>query len=247
MLGEGTAIRESSETPQLVGKGVYTLPEAARLLRVPVADLRRWVLGYRSGGRLYRPVLVQPEIYRFDNTCVLTFLTLVEALFVKLFHSEGVSLPVIRRAAQRAARVFGQPHPFALEKLHTDGRRIYAELTQEAPDPQVSSPRRWMEELDKGQLVFEVLASQWFRQLAYDSEGVARVFRPQPDNEKVLLDPTRSFGRPLVEPEKVPTWPLYAMVKGGTPEDEVAEWFCVSPESVRAAVEFESWLDQRAA
>ena len=34
--------------PKLVGVGLYTVPEAARLTKVPSPTIRRWLFGYRT-------------------------------------------------------------------------------------------------------------------------------------------------------------------------------------------------------
>src|SRR3954469_16888998 len=100
---------------RFVGVGLYTFPEAARIIGIAPAKLRRWVSQYRrkEPGAEY---LSKPVISRYfqESERVLTFLELVELLFVKLFREEGVSMPVIRKAAEEAARQFDTPYPFAV-------------------------------------------------------------------------------------------------------------------------------------
>jgi len=57
----------------------YSIPEAARYLRMPEATLRSWVVGRpyptAAGRRFFRPVIHLPE----DGSPVLSFVNMVEA------------------------------------------------------------------------------------------------------------------------------------------------------------------------
>lgn len=115
-----------------LGVGLYTYPGAARIIGVKPAKLRRWVVEYRyrANGH-YRHS--EPVINRyFDDEPVLTFLEVVELLFVRLFRDQGVSMPTIRRAAERAAERYDADYPFAVERFDTDGKHIFATLRTEA-------------------------------------------------------------------------------------------------------------------
>lgn len=62
---------------------------------------------------------------QFPEQSVLTFLELVELLFIRMFRDHGVSWSTIRRASERAAEQFGTPCPFAVRRFDTDGNRIF--------------------------------------------------------------------------------------------------------------------------
>jgi uncharacterized protein (DUF433 family) len=65
---------------------------------------------------------------------------------------------------------------------------------------------------------------------------------PLGTERRVLLDPNRQFGQPIVFKSGVRTEILYLAVKNGASEDEVAEWFEVERKDVQDAVEFEKRL-----
>jgi len=52
---------------------------------------------------------------------------------------------------------------------------------------------------------------------------------------RVVLDPNRQFGQPIVFKSGVRTEILYLAVKNGASEDEVAEWFEVERKDVQDA------------
>jgi uncharacterized protein (DUF433 family) len=222
-----------------VGVGLYSFPEAARIIGVNAAKLRRWVGQYRrkapGADHLSKPVIAR---YFQDGQHVLTFLELVELLFVRLFREEGVRMPVIRRAAEEAARRFDTPYPFAVKRFDTDGDRIFSTLQEEPREERVVT------ELGKKQLVFDTVVRPFFRKLEYRDSGDALRYWPMDREGRVVLDPQRSFGKPIDAETGVPTRALYdaVLAGGGQSPEVVAEWFGVPLEAVQAAVAFEASL-----
>jgi uncharacterized protein (DUF433 family) len=222
-----------------VGVGLYSYPEAARIIGISPAKLRRWAGQYRrkASGADY---LSKPVISRYfqDGQHVLTFLELVELLFVKLFRDEGVSMAVIREAAEEAVRRFDTPYPFAVKRFDTDGERIFATLQEEARDERATL------ELGRGQIVFDTVARPFFRKLEYRDGGDALRYWPMNRDGKVVLDPERSFGQPIDAQTGVPTRALYDAVLAGDGQspEVVAQWFGVPVDAVQAAVNFEQSL-----
>ncbi|MDQ7839472.1 MAG: hypothetical protein RDU83_00420 [bacterium] len=225
-----------------LGVGLYSVPEAARIIGVKTAKLRRWVSEYayemRNVQYYHRPI-----IQRFfgDGDQPIVFLELVELLFVRLFRREGVSMQTIRKAARSAAQLFETPYPFAVKRFDTDGKRIFATLLQSARAEE-SPDRRFIEELGKGQLVFESVASLFFRKLDF---GYAEALRywPLGREGRIVLDPERSFGKPIDAQTGVPTRALHdAVYTGGERPEVVAEWFDVPLVAVKTAVAYEDSL-----
>jgi len=231
---------ESTLNPsRYVGVGLYSFPEAARIIGITPAKLRRWAGQYRRKvpGTEY---LSKPVISRYfpDGEHVLTFLELVELLFVKLFREEGVSMQVIREAAEEAARRFDTPYPFAVKRFDTDGQRIFATLREE------SQEERSIVELGKGQYVFDAVVRLFSRKIEYQDGGDALRYWPRDREGRVVLDPQRSFGKPIDAETGVPTRALYdaVLAGGGQSPVVVAEWFGVPLDAVEAAVAFERSL-----
>lgn len=61
-------------------------------------------------------------------------------------------------------------------------------------------------------------------------------------HKRVVIDPTRAFGKPIVAKEAVPTRALFDAFLGEESIDRIAEMFEVSRSSASAAVEFEKHL-----
>src|SRR5207247_4602624 len=83
--------------------GLYSLPEAARLTRVPRQTLRNWVSGYgypRAGARVKAPPVIHSTAR--DTPGALSFVNLIEALALSGFREMAVPLQRVRRALEVA-------------------------------------------------------------------------------------------------------------------------------------------------
>jgi len=61
----------------------------------------------------------------------------------------------------------------------------------------------------------------------------------RPRSNRVILDPQRSFGEPIVADEGIPTDILASAYVAEGSVDAVARWYEVDPAAVEDAVEFE--------
>jgi uncharacterized protein (DUF433 family) len=233
-------MRTDSNTPDgLIGVGLYPFPEAARIIGVKPSTLRRWAkeYWYTSRGTTYLHHPLIPRHFGADASTI-TFLELIEFLFVKLFRVEGVSMPAIRKAAQRAAEMFGTPYPFAMKRFDTDGTHIFVTLQTETDD------QRAVEDLTRGQRAFETVVRAFFRKIDYQGDTAALRFWPLEHGGRVVLDPQRAFGRPIDAETGIATETLFdaVMAGGGQSPAEVAAWFNVPIAAVDAAVTYERML-----
>jgi len=234
----------ATDLRDLLGVGLYSIPEAARLIGVRSDKLRRWAEGYTFPGRRTEghsePVIVA-QLKSPGDLSVLTFNDLIELHFVSMFRAQGVSMPVIRAAADNARKLFQTTHPFAVERFDTDGKRIFATLTEAARRPSGIPQGRWMSELDKGQIVFERMVRPFLKKLDWDRRE-ARRYWPLGKDRRVVLDPSRAFGHPIDAETGVPTFALYQAFQGQQDEEAVADWYRIDVAAVRDAIEYEQSL-----
>lgn len=212
-----------------VGVGLYGLADAARLLHVAPSTLRSWLSP--TGG------LVPRRLPAEERT--ITFSELMELHFIAMFRSEGVSLQTIRLASAATAARFSTDYPFSVKRFDTDGRTVFATLTDEEQD------RIVIEDLKRGQYVFERIMKPFFHKLEFrGARDVAR-FWPMEKRGRVLLDPRRKFGRPIDAETGVPTRAIYNAYRAAGRQDErmIAKWFDVPLQAVNAAIAFESQFE----
>lgn len=235
-------MNHTKELEAYLGVGLYSFPEAGRIIGAKPSVLQRWARDYvyfdKDAVRQHASVISR---YFGQNSDTLTFLELIELLFISAFRSEGVSMQAIRKAAERAVTQFHTEYPFAVKRFDTDGKHIFATLREEASDLEL------IEELGKGQLAFDRVVKPLFRKLDYRDGADALRYWPLGHEGRIVLDPRRAFGKPIDNTTGLSTEILYEAVQaeGGQDPAEVADWFEVPIEAVTAAIQYESSLREK--
>jgi uncharacterized protein (DUF433 family) len=216
----------------LLGKGLYDYPFAARMIGVETRRLKRWI-GISSDSK---------PVFSSDSPIseTVTFMELMELMLIGMFRKDGVPLETIRQTAVVASKKFKTHHPFAVKRFDTDGKTIFATLSREETDQEI------LEDLARGQLVFERIIKPFFHKIEYETTDFDEALRYWPLNRtgRVVLDPNRRLGQPIDAETGVPTSALADAVDATGTQDveQVAKWFDVPTSAVLAAVEFERTL-----
>ncbi len=218
--------------------GIYTVRDAARLTGVSTGRIRRWLRGYRYHSRkkaYASPPLWQGQWKPIDHSLALGFLDLIEIRFVDGFLKAGISWRTLRQARERAEELFKVSHPFCTNQFVTDGREIFVELHRETGEPSLL-------DIVRRQQVFAQIINPFLKGLEFAVDS--RLLRWWPLGEKrfVVLDPTRNFGRPILDRHGVPTEVLAKAAKAAGSVNEVARWYEVPEQEIQDAVEFEQRL-----
>jgi hypothetical protein len=87
------------DTHSTLGTGIFTVPEAARLLQVTDTKMRGWIEGYRSAR--VGP-LIEAEIEKHGRSAALSFANLMEVRFIDAFVQLGVHVRTIRAILEEA-------------------------------------------------------------------------------------------------------------------------------------------------
>lgn len=209
----------------LLGVGIYSVSQAAALTKIPQHSIRRWLWGSGS------IPLWDPQLGRIDGGLYLGFHDLTEMKFVQVLREKGLSLYRVRKAIASLKARFG-PYPFSSHQFKTDGLRVYVDV-----DPAAF-------EAESGQSVFEYLSRELIDVCFDYSREAGNIARwwPLGKEKEVVIDPARSFGRPIVDPGGVSTEVLAQAVLVEGSEAWVANIYEVPQDSVHAAVEFERSL-----
>ena len=127
------------------------------------------------------------------------------------------------------------PHPFALQRLRIDGRSVFADIGAQLKDPKVL-------EIGRDQYVFDVVVSpSLFEAVDFSDKGSPLRLWPAGRDKLIVVDPSRSFGQPIVDQYGVPVSALVAAyIANDNDIDRVARWYDVSPGAVDAALRFEA-------
>jgi len=222
----------------LLGVGIYSVPEAARLTGVSSQRIRRWLQGYefRSAGETRRsPAVWTPDLPVIGGVLALSFRDLMEIRFVDAFLERGVSWKTLRAAEAAAAMEIHSSHPFSTRKFKAYGRTILYEFAT------AEGERRLLELVEGQYNIPAVVGPHLYSGVVFSKSRAVKWF-PLAGSQRVVLDPKRSFGQPIVVPESVPTKILAQAFRAEGSIERVARWFVVDPQSVEDAVEYENKL-----
>jgi uncharacterized protein (DUF433 family) len=225
-------------TGSLVGKGIYSVPDAARLVAIPSARINRWLGGrtriYRGEEIFDRP-LWHPELPEVDGQVNLSFRDLIELRLVDGFRHQGLSLPYIRKVVDAAQVIVGDTHPFTSYSFKTDGRRLYHEVLSRTEEPKLV-------EVLNGQHAFHSIISDGLKDIEFDKGGILALWRPTAGREQVVLDPRRSFGQPILADSGISTAIIQLASAAGRAPRQISHDFEIDERSVRSALAFEAKL-----
>lgn len=208
--------------------GIYSLPEAARLLRVTPARLSNWANGYTYKRK--EDLGVKPPVLQTDReqTRVINFRELFELRAVREFRKLEVKLETIRSIAKRLADELGTDYPFAAQPLFVNGKEL---VRQHGSD---------FIQVDTGQIVMARI-EDLRNELDFDDNIVA-AWRPRHGENDVVITPSVQFGDPVAKGTRIPTRSILRLFIAEQDLETVAEQFDLTPDQVRHVIEFEQSL-----
>lgn len=226
---------------RLVGVGIYTRADAARLLRMTPSRVSRWIKGYTywlkyraRPVRREQPAVVETDLPQVGDVFALSFLELIELRIVKAFVDRGVPLQRVRVAAEIACREFDTRHPFATRRVFVAGGNVFTELGGE--DVLELTPLRHLQ-IQSGELVRPFLEEIEFE----EKTTMAHRWWPLGRSKPIVLDPAVAFGAPVIESTATRT-DVIASLASITSVSEAAQAFRLATTAAEAAAEFELFL-----
>lgn len=213
------------------GLGVYTAPEAARMIGMRPVTLRRWVQGYEHHGKV-EEALWQPQYGVDEDGLLLGFRDLVEGRIVHALRAKGFGLPTVRICIERARQIVGDERPFSTRQFKTDGKSIFLEITEGLDEPELI-------DLKRRQGVFRRVVAPSLIGLEFDDGAASRWWLLE-GKKTVVADPERAFGQPIVAETGVTTARLEQAVRAEGSVAKVAKLFETSVRAVRDALSYQA-------
>ncbi|MEJ5914493.1 DUF433 domain-containing protein [Pseudokineococcus sp. 1T1Z-3] len=215
---------------------VYAFAQVDDLLRLGPGTARRWVDGYRRGGRTYPPVVRETS----TGSDVVTWGEFVETRLLATYRDSGVPMQRLRPVVEGLRQTLGVRYPLATVRPYVDeSRRLVHDLQEEA---QLEDSMRLVVEAGGGQLVFSTQVRHVERSTVFATQdssdaGIALRVAPLGRERAVALDPRFKSGQPAVR--SVPTDVLTELVHAGEPVEWVAQQYDLTLEQVLDALEYE--------
>ena len=212
--------------------GIYTLPDAAKILNLPLSKLYRWVAGYAvSDSENKRFPVGEFAVQEEGRDRHFNFLTLIEVFTISELRDHGISMMKIRKGRAELAERFDTPYPFALEGLLVSGRKMLKELGEDVI----------LELGTGGQQDFEEIIAPFCKRIDFDKHSkLAERYFPQDDDRNVVVDPKHAFGRPVISGTNITTEALNSLAKGGDDLEDIADDYGLRLDQVQSAIRFEN-------
>lgn len=214
---------------------LYSIREAARVVRVHPATLRTWALGrsYKtsSGHKRWSPLIQAAD----PKAGMLSFANLVEVHVLSALRDKRVRVERIRSASHFIQDKMGTAHPLADVDTHTDCVDIYVQYLGKLTN--VSST----------QMDLRPLVERYVERIERDEKGLAsRLFPITRDDGSnlrgVLIDPSVRFGRPVLASTNLETQVVADRFFAGDSTAVLAEDFGIEKAQIEEAIRFESQL-----
>jgi len=172
-----------------IAKGVFTLRESARYLGLPDSTLHRWA----RPGKSQTPLIT--SCARGGREATMPFIGFAEAYVLSAFRRAGVPMQRIRHAVDVLAREIGVDHALASAQLFTDGAEVLYDFAAQHEDEDLLE----LTVLRTGQKQFSDLVEDYLERINYGDDGwVTELQLPTYEHARVIVNPRRGFGLPLV-------------------------------------------------
>jgi uncharacterized protein (DUF433 family) len=178
------------------GWGLYSFPEVAQYLHVPIKTLRSW---FKPRG--HKGPLLQGDIVKtIEEGSWLNFHDFIQAYAVKALKDAGVKPRDVREAISEAKEKYGLPYPLSIKghTIYSDGHGVHILPPGQTQPSELTGKR-------KGQVSWTEIIKPYLTRLEFDEKGMANKFLVfEKDfggsiHKRVTMQPDVNFGEPTVE------------------------------------------------
>lgn len=217
-----------------VGNGLYTYKDVSHLTGLSVIKLRRWSEGYkRNDSKNEIEPVFETDYDKIDSKKVLSFLDIIEIIFIKAFHQYGISMQTVRIAIKSASKLLHSEHPFAMKKIYTDGKTIFAKIAKEADSVELI-------DLLKKQYEFsEIILPTLYECIDFNDYEIAEKWWPLGKKSGVVIDPSRNFGKPIIDDINIRTELIMDLYNTGHTKEDISDWYDIEFKYIEMAIDFE--------
>ncbi|MBI5914836.1 MAG: DUF433 domain-containing protein [Bacteroidetes bacterium] len=208
-----------------LGEGIYSIPEAAKILSLPLYKVRRllkvyWNERFGKGKTMYS--------WGEGGAAAFNFLTLIEFYVFYQLKDEGVNTKDIISAHERLAHHLKTNFPFASITLLTDGGKILFETEGGA-----------IVDIDPAfQFNMKEIIEPFCKKIEFNGQRIAKRFYPLGKEKSIVVDPHHQFGQPTIIGTNILPATIFSYYKGGEPVEFISSIFDLSKKQVSDALEY---------
>lgn len=206
-----------------LGAGIYSIPDAAFILRLPTAKVRRWMnefwdLRMAENNNKYS--------WGEGRDKATNFYTLMEFYVFYQLRELNVSTRRILTAHEAIANQLNTPYPFATSKMLTDGKSIL--FTME--DGTVVEADRTK------QAAFKELIESFCKKIEFSESEIAERFYQMGKGKKIIVDPHHQFGQPVIEDTNILAETIFNLYQASESPEFISRLYQLKEEEVKDAI-----------
>lgn len=218
----------------ILNEGTYTPMEASHYLKVPYSTLRTWIFGQNIGREKARKM--KPVVRVADpRDRLLSFHNLIEIHVLAAIRREhNIPLPKIRSALRFVEKKLEADRPLLNQSFLTDGLDLFIEKSG-----------IFLNVSQDGQYTLKNILENFLSRIERNPNGIPIKLYPfsrhagKEDDRKIVIDPTISFGKPVIAGTAISTSNVFERFLAGEPMAELAEDFGVDPSLIEEAIRCE--------
>ena len=212
-----------------MGLGVYTVPDIAHILRIPVTKVNRWIKEYWD--KNFAKKFDHSYSWQSGGSKAVNFFTLVELCICFKLNESGVPTKAIIEAHQTLSSIFKTPYPFASEfiisKISADSKKIYFREEEKV-----------IYSLDIHKQFNIEFVKLFFKNIEFNEDSIAKRLWPLGKDKHIVIDPHHQFGQPVILNTNIYPETLYTLFKAGEPINFIAHVYEVTEQEVNDAIEY---------
>ncbi|MCY4621328.1 MAG: DUF433 domain-containing protein [bacterium] len=205
------ATKVETQTEPLLGRGIYDIAEAARVVGRHPETVARWTRGANP-------------LHPVESDRILSFLDLISLWVISELLRRGVPRRQIRAGGEYLAKHVGTDYPFAHQGLATVGDGFFGEF------------EAWVDVGKGGQRSFPEVIEDLLSPIEFGPDLLASIWRPA---NGVWLNPKVQAGAPCIDGTRVPTSVVADLKAVGDHIEDIADDLSLDITQVRAALQYE--------
>lgn len=211
-----------------LGFGIYTIPDISRLLKIERRKVTRFISEYwdeRLGKKLFSDTYSWSVNKR--NKAV-NFYVLIELFTFFKLQELGVKAKAILKARSSIAEELKIDYPFASSKLLTDGKNIWYRFQEDIINADGSCQTNFVKFIEDFTINVDFSTKSFLAEKLY----------PFGRDKRIVVDPHRQFGQPIIEGTSINAEVIYSMYRSGEPIDSLAILYDLTEKDVNDAINF---------
>lgn len=222
----------------VLNEPAYRASEVAQVLALPPGTVKAWCFGHdyrhKTDGsrklfvRVIEPAAPDDKLLSFANLCEVHVLAAIR-------RHHGVKMPEVRKAIDFVRQRLGVARPLASARFQTNGIDLFLEHAGELLNVSKQGQQAWREDFERALTRIEFDQKRGTPLLLFPYTRQASVDAPR----TVLVDPARSFGRPVLAGAYVRTEVIESRFRAGDSIADMAADYGVGVDDIEEALRFE--------